>query len=60
MANHILGRWPANIICKINHIAGNAAAKSVDAHVAVGGCLHFPYHSLTIPVSLAYQIGNKM
>ena len=60
MANHILGRWPANMFCKINHIAGNATANSVDAHVAVGGCLPFPYLSLTIPLPLAYQMGNKM
>ena len=50
MANHILGCRPANIFCKINQIAGKTTAKSVDAHVAGGGCLAFPYHSLTNPV----------
>ena len=59
MANHILGRRPANIFCKLNQIAGKTTAKSVDAHVAGDGCLPFPYHSLTNPLPFAYQIEEK-
>ena len=59
MAEHILGRRPANIFCKVNQIAKKTIAKSVDAHVAVGGCLPFPYDFLTIPLPFPHHSLTK-
>ena len=49
MAKHMLGRRPAKIFCKVNPIAKKTTAKSVDAHIVVGGCLPFPYDVLPFP-----------
>ena len=59
MANHILGRRPANIFCKLNQIAGKTTAKSVDADVAGDGCLPiplpFPYQPRAIRLPHRYS-----